>query len=134
MDHSSGADQQELYHSPKIRRQSEFPPDPDPDFFFQNLQFYRQLSSVIKHHAFASRLFIGPPPHDFERVYRVEEIDELANDLSKISGKSVKIPRLNRSVNGISLDELSEKTKNKLAELLQQEYSDLSNFYTNPFE
>lgn len=123
----------ELFNSPKIRRQSEFPPDPDPDFFFQNLQSYRKLSSVVKHHALPSRLFIGAPPFKFDKIFPVEHVEELAAELTNRTGQNVTIPRLNKSSKSLSLNDLSKTTQNILAKELELEYSDLSNFYQNPF-
>jgi len=124
---------QELFNSPKIRRQSEFPPDPDPDFFFQNIQSYIELASVIKHHAMPARLFIGRKPLKYDRVFTVGQIPELEGELRRISGLPVSVPRSNVSKVKLEFSSLSPETQSFLAKFLQDEYSHLSDYFKNPF-
>lgn len=126
-------DRRELLNSPKIRRQTELTPEPDPDFFFQNLKSYMQLSSVVKHHALPTRLFIGPKPYDYDRVYRTDEIDTLSRDLSERTGMVCKVPRLNSSSTAIKFTDLSNRTQIILSKYLEEEYQDLSEYFDNPF-
>lgn len=124
----------ELHNSPRLRAQKTLPLDPDPDFFFQNLKKYMDLSSSIKHHALSARLYIGPKPIKFDKIYRTDEIDVLAKDLSAKAGRTVVVPRFNESKSTIALNDLDEKTVRHLEERLQEQYDHLSDYFTNPFE
>lgn len=123
----------ELKNSPKLRKQSRLPANPDPDFFFQHLQEYKELSSVVKHHALPQRLFVGPSPLKYDRVYKTEELHELANDLSERSGIEVVIPRFNTSSSTLLFSDLSRQTQLHLKEIVSEEYDHLADFYPNPF-
>ena len=127
----------ELKNSIKIRDGREFLPknlvtDPDPDFFFQNLEAYKLGSSTIKHHALGAWLFIGPKPLRYNRVYRVEEMGELARDLSERVGEKVEMPHENSSEKRLTLDDLKPETIDSLRPFLTQEYEHLSDYYQNP--
>ncbi|MFW2590125.1 sulfotransferase family 2 domain-containing protein [Sagittula sp. SSi028] len=124
----------ELHNSRRIRAQSALTPDPDPDFFFQNLKEYMALSSSIKHHALPAWLFIGPQPINFDRIYRTDELGLLADDLSEKAGKQVTIPKLNKSEKSLEIGDLNAKTVDFLREHLAPQYEHLSDYYRNPFE
>lgn len=106
--------------------------DPDPDFFFQNLRDYMKAASVIKHHCLGTQLFIGPHPLQYDRVYRTEDMGELAHDLSRIVGKPVEMPRENSSDIKLSLGDLAPKTIDAIRPMLDEEYAHLSDYFENP--
>jgi hypothetical protein len=125
---------QELFNSPKIKRQSEFPPDPDPDFFFQNIEDYKRLASVVKHHALPVRLFIGSKPMKYDRIFTVAQIPELEGELGMICKAPVNVPRINASKEKLDFSTLTGKTQAFLAEFLQEEYDHLKGYFENPFK
>lgn len=123
----------ELFHSRRLRKQTALPRDPDPDFFFQNLQAYRRLSSSIKHHALPVHLFVGPTPLRYDQVFRVDQLSDLVGALAQRSGTTPDMPRLNRSGAKLSLDSLHPQTQDALAQELKPEYDHLQGFFSNPF-
>lgn len=123
---------QELHQSPNLRDQSILPVDPDPDFFFQHLDRYIQQASSVKHHTLRYRIFLGPTPFAFDRIYKVGELPELAQRLSDISGQKVEIPRLNSSVEKLKVDDLRPETLGFIREYLRDDYKKLADFYTSP--
>ncbi|WP_370630898.1 sulfotransferase family 2 domain-containing protein [Maritimibacter sp. DP1N21-5] len=124
----------ELENSPRVREADALPVDPDPDFFFQNLQAYIDNSSVIKHHALPTYLFTGPAPLQFDRVYRVDELSAFAHDLADRTGQEVVLPKLNTSGERLTLDTLKPETVDALRDRLAPEYAELDGYFDNPFE
>lgn len=123
----------ELKNSRKILSgEVNLPTTPDPDYFFRNLDAYRAASSTIKHHAMKTWLFIGPKPLLYDRVYKTEELGELAQDLSRHSGRNVVMPRSNSSDMKLTLDDLRPHTIDAIRPFLNFEYDFLSDFYDNP--
>ena len=122
-----------LHSSRKLRNQSVLPLVPDPDFFFQHLDRYIAQASAVKHHTLPFRLFIGPPPFLYDRIFRIEDLPELAAKLSEIAGRDVVIPRANRSKTSLSIKDLSPQTVPFIREFLADDYAKLSEFYDNPF-
>ncbi len=123
----------DLHNSRKLLRGDvDLPMDPDPDFFFQNLDAYRAASSAIKHHALPAWLFLGPLPLAYDRVYKVEEMDQLAQDLSDRIGHPVTLPRENPSHYTLALSDLKPKTQDALRGFLADEYAYLDGYYDNP--
>jgi len=121
---------QELRNSRKLKRQDAvLPMDPDPDFFFQHLAEYREAASSVKHHVLPVWLFIGPRPHLYDRIYKIEEIPELAADLAQKTGTDIVIPRYNKSPSKLLFSELDAKTRSSLDGYLDQEYKSLKGIY-----
>ena len=114
-------------------RVSDLPADPDPDYFFGHLRDYIAASSSVKHHAIGAWLFLGPKPLRYTRVYRTDEMADLAADLEFVTGRKVVIPRSNASPRTVSFDELSPATRDSLRPFLDQEYRYLSEYFDNPF-
>lgn len=127
-------DKQDLRRSPKMRDQTRLPTMPDPDFFFQNLQDYMALSSAIKHHALTARLFVGPAPLRYDRIYRTDELDQLSADLSERTGRRVRIPKANKSQTTLELGQLKDATVAAIKTHLDEDYALLRSFFPYPFE
>ncbi|MCP5038680.1 MAG: sulfotransferase family protein [Rhodobacteraceae bacterium] len=124
---------QELFNSPKLSKQFVLPQDPDPDFFFQHLDRYIASASSVKHHTLPFKLFLGPEASEFDRVFKIEELPELAEKLSDISGEKVSIPRFNRSKISLGLDDLKPETISFIRAYLEGDYALLSDLYDPPF-
>lgn len=126
-------DRKVLHHSANLRRgRVDLPMDPDPDFFFQNLAAYRQASSDVKHHSLGAGLFLGSPPQGYDNVYRTEELDRFARDLSERCGREVTLAKENHSSSSLSIFDLAPRTRETLFEFLAQEYQTLGAYYENP--
>jgi hypothetical protein len=126
---------QELKNSRKLRDRPEFShlsTTPDPDFFFQNIRDYMRAASVIKHHCLGTSLFIGPRPLQYDRIYKTEEMNQLALDLAERTGQPVQMPRENTSTMKLRLGDLAPKTIDALRPMLDAEYKHLSEFFENP--
>ncbi|MGR3501216.1 sulfotransferase family 2 domain-containing protein [Pseudaestuariivita sp.] len=127
---------QELHNSPNLSHPdyAHLPLDPDPDFFFQNLDAYIGASSVVKHHVLPAWLFLGPRQvqEHFDRVYKTEELGQLADDLSARTGREVQMPRANSSKARLTLGDLAPKTVQAISARLAAEYVYLGGLYRNP--
>ena len=127
-------EKKELHNSRNLQKgRVNLPMDPDPDFFFQNLEAYNQAASVIKHHTFTIQMFTGPSLGRFTDVYKVErDMPRLAEDLSARLGAQVTIPRENKTRVKLTLDDLTPKTREALRVRLTKEYDYLEGHYDNP--
>lgn len=123
-----------LHNSRKLKhpRFSHLTPDPDPDFFFRNLEDYMRAASVIRHHVLPSELFVGPDLGAYDRVYRTAELGQLADDLQARTGQAVDISRENASDMKLELDDLAPATIDAIRPRLMREYRLLGGFFPNP--
>ncbi|SPH21549.1 hypothetical protein ASD8599_02301 [Ascidiaceihabitans donghaensis] len=120
----------ELKNSRKIKNGAyNLPVDPDPDFFFQNLDAYKKAASVIKHHAMHTWLFTGPDLSVYKKVYPTEKLGALAKDLSDWTNAPFEIGRENTSSMTLTLDDLKPETVKALTPWLCLEYGFLINHY-----
>jgi len=127
-------DKKDLHKSRKLQKRRGMPMDPDPDTFFANLMTYADLSSVVRHHILPTWIFTSKDLTQYDKVYRTEQIGELANDLSEITGKDVSLKRANKSKTRLDFEELTPHTQNLLRPFLADEYRYLSAYFDNPFE
>ncbi|MEX0338971.1 MAG: sulfotransferase family 2 domain-containing protein [Arenibacterium sp.] len=107
---------------------------PDPDTFFQNLKPYCKVSTRIHHHVKRSGYYCGYQLGKFNRVYRTDEMQALAEDLSRISGQNVKTTRKNASTRTLEFTDLRVKTRDMLRPFLEREYRHLAGYFDNPFD
>ncbi|SMX44885.1 sulfotransferase family 2 domain-containing protein [Maliponia aquimaris] len=122
-----------LKDSPQVRASRSLPLDPDPDTFFSRLARYRRKSSLVRHHVLGASVFLGENlREDYDRVYRTDEMAELADDLSRRTGEQVEMPHANATGGGLSLFDLEGRTIDRLRPLLDEEYAFLSDHYANP--
>ncbi|MEC7760374.1 MAG: sulfotransferase family 2 domain-containing protein [Pseudomonadota bacterium] len=120
----------ELASSANLRRgRVDLPMDPDPDFFFRNLDSYREYVSVIRHHARRQSYFTGTDIGLYDRVYTTSEIDQLAADLSEITGEEVEISRLNVSSSGLTLEDLSPDARAVVEQAAADDYKTFSSVF-----
>jgi hypothetical protein len=123
----------DLHNSRKLRfGTSALPTDPDPDTFFRNLAAYAHESSSIKHHAAGAWLFLGPELEGYDRIYRTEELADLAWDLSLLTRQKVQIPHRNRSEERLGLEDLAGETIDAIRPFLEREYDYMGRFFQNP--
>lgn len=125
----------ELFNSRNISRgRVDLPPMPDPDFFFQNLKAYMDASSVIRHHALPSWLFVGKNLNKYDDVFTTSQLPDLAAKLSERAGKTVHMVRENATSQKLGLNDLAPKTLDSLREFVAAEYEFLGQYFDNPFK
>jgi len=66
-------------------------------------------------------------------VFKIEELGELADELSNRCGQPVEIPRFNSSKSKLVITDLHPKTQDAVAQYVENEYKHLGAFYQNPF-
>lgn len=83
-------------------------PVPGPDEFFLNLRTYAALSKRLRRHVRPQAAYLGHDLSFFDAVYKIEELDRLADDLSARLGVSVEFDRLQTGGPKIPPSELSQ--------------------------
>jgi hypothetical protein len=126
--------QQDLINRRLTMERNNMPVRPDPDTFYLKLKAYCKLSTRIHHHVKRSGYYCGYQLDKFNRVYRTEEMDELARDLSEISGIRVETTRRNASTMTLEFNDLRVKTRESLIPFLRREYEHLNGYFENPFD
>lgn len=117
----------------KIRRgRVDLPTEPDPDFFFQHFDAYREASARIKHHALPTYLFTGRNLKAYDRVYRTEELGQLGQDLQERTGVGVSVARANKSREKLEFADLHRKARMAVRAYLDAEYHHLRDYFQNP--
>lgn len=126
-------DMRELHNSPRLRQLGTLPLDPDPDFFFQNIESYKANASTIKHHTIPMWLFTGKNRAQYDRVYTTSDLSALADALSERAGAPVVFPRRNRSSLPLKLEDLSPATRAALQVLTAPDYEIFGDLFPTPF-
>jgi hypothetical protein len=104
-------------------------PDPTLDEFIDHLELYRTLATVIKHHTDPQTYFVGHTLDYFHKIYRFEELDTLAADLSHKTGQSVSLPHKQKGIAG-QFPSISAKRIERILEFYSGDYALLKGTYS----
>ena len=84
------------------------PPDPDLGTFVENYLGYLRCSRPLARHFLQQQKFIGNSPEYFERIFRLEDMEDLVRFVNAACGTDAKMPRLQTGgpkLNFFALDE-----------------------------
>ena len=82
--------------------QQGLPPDPDISTFVENYIGYLQCSKPMARHFLKQQAFVGTDAGFYERIFRLEEVEELADFVNAACGAQARMPRL--QTGGAKLD------------------------------
>ena len=106
--------------------------EPDINTFFFCLTRYRLQSGRVRHHTDRVEHYIGTHLSQFDAIYPIESLDQLAVDLGVRIGKPVCFPRLQTGGPIVSVNMLSKAAFHNLMTYLRPEYELLSQYYMPP--
>lgn len=109
------------------------PPEPDLDTFFSHLQSYMAVNDRVRRHMLLQRRYLGGDLGYFDRIYRIEEVPQLAADLSERLGTEVTIGREQTGGPKFRRADLSARAESVLRDYLAPDYGLLSEYYRAPW-
>jgi hypothetical protein len=105
-------------------------PFPDADTFFLNLGKYMAVNDRVRRHLLPQASYLGDDLSFFHDVYRIDEMDRLAADLSARLGKPVVFGRHQTGGPKIKFADLSPAAAEKLNQHFEADYRLLAKFYS----
>lgn len=116
---------------PSVRRLAKLglPAVPDIDTFFLNLERYWEANRSIQHHIGHQRAFLGSNLDVYDKVYKIEELQDLESDLSDVVGHKVELPLTQTGGPKFEPSRLSKQVLDKLIDFCRQDYEFLKRFY-----
>ncbi|MEP6565685.1 MAG: sulfotransferase family 2 domain-containing protein [Mesorhizobium sp.] len=105
------------------------PVDPDLDTFILNIEKYCACSWEVRFHVASPRYFTGSSLFLFERVFKFEQIDQVAAFLSSASGRTFVIPQLQASGRRCSPSDLLPAALAKAMRFCRYDYGFLVDYY-----
>lgn len=109
--------------------QIDLPTQPDPDFFFQNLDRYCAASRQIKRAVMKQQNFTGLDMSAYDRVYDVAEIDTFWHELSLMTGRRVYAPTPRLDAERIVMRDLSPKSRDIVRREAQGDYQLFNGYF-----
>ncbi|GAA5124105.1 sulfotransferase family 2 domain-containing protein [Luteolibacter yonseiensis] len=106
----------------------DFELDPDLSTFIRHLEKYQKIPSILIHTRPQSSLVTDLG--FFSKVYRIESMDELGDDLSEITNHAVPIRHSQSGGPKIDVSSLAASELEKLRRYYQEDYRLLSRFYS----
>lgn len=104
--------------------------EPTLDAFLLNLAAYRRHFAPVRHHTDAHTVFLGNDLSAFDKVFRIEEMEDLRAELSRRLGHDVKFPKANPSTS--RAEPQTQAARDALMEFVAPDYAFLSRFYPRP--
>ncbi|MEM8871799.1 MAG: sulfotransferase family 2 domain-containing protein [Pseudomonadota bacterium] len=105
---------------------------PDINEFFLNLPTYMRTNDRIRRHLMLQKQYLGTDLGYFDRIYRLDEIDVLAQDLSRRIGTTVTFGRHQTSGPKYRADDLSAAAQSAVLHYLEPDYRLLSAYFPLP--
>ena len=103
--------------------------DPNIATFIDDFSNYYKVNA-IKHHTEPILNILTEELQYFTNVYKIEEINILERDLEKYLGRKITLPWLQTEGANITLEDLSRKQINFLADFYSKDYQLLKDFYS----
>ena len=103
---------------------------PSLDEFALQIDFFVEQSLVIEHHAASQSMVFNNDLSVFDKIYRMEEINQVAKDISDLYERPLKMPRDQTGGPKLNLGHLSEQAFEKLLEYYSDDYRLLSDYYS----
>ncbi len=103
---------------------------PSLDAFLLNIDAYRRHFKSIRHHTDLHQVFLGPDLSAFDQIYRIEEMEDLRQELSRRVGRNVKFPQANTSTT--KAEPATQAARDALMDYVASDYAYLSRFYPLP--
>lgn len=108
---------------------------PSLDHFVLNLDHYAQNSRAVAHHIAPATRYLGEDLDRYDRIYRVDELDQLQADIRDRTGRGdFTIPHANPSPQAFraTIDDLSDAAFSQLMARLAPEYDRLAKWIAQP--
>jgi hypothetical protein len=102
---------------------------PDLEEFCLKLDRYRILSRTMRHHTRPYEKFVGPDLSRLDAVYTMENLDDLAKELSERTGKDITFPRRQTGGPKFSVSELTPAALTALNKFTAADYRLMGGLY-----
>ncbi|WP_118134317.1 sulfotransferase family 2 domain-containing protein [Oceanicella sp. SM1341] len=119
----------EKHVSPAAAEALDVPLNPSLRQFVFKIDQYRALSAPIRNHTDPTASFLGPDLGWFDRIYRLEELDEMVGELSRRTGIALTLPERMVSEKKIDFADLPAGVQRGLREYCAADYGFLKDYY-----
>ncbi len=116
----------------KLAEALKLEPDPTRHVFIKNLDKYRLLSPSIYHHTDPISKYLGPNLNYYTDIYKIGQLDRLAEQLSLLIGREVSIEHQNKSSKPASFQSLGPPAQRSLLSYCAGDYALLRDYYQIP--
>lgn len=106
------------------------PRQPDINEFALQLKFFADQSLALEHHVLSQSWFLNGDLTAVDRVYPIEEIAQIATDVSQLAGRKLDMPHEQIGGPDIGLGELSEEAFEHILKYYAEDYALLQDFYS----
>ncbi len=96
-------------------------PDPDLETFVDNYEGYKKCSKSIERHFRLQNNFVGDDTGYYERIFRLNKVNELIDFVNKECGAEAAMPRLQTGGKKLSFDDLDRSMKSKIVNLVKED-------------
>lgn len=97
-------------------------PSPSLEEFIEKLEIYMDASDSIKHHASPLVYFLGDMASYYDRVFKIEELPLLEDELNGRTGGAIKIPHEQAGGPKIDAASLSTNSLDKIRAIYKADY------------
>ncbi|WP_339109286.1 sulfotransferase family 2 domain-containing protein [Thioclava sp. GXIMD4216] len=103
--------------------------NPDLDTFVDLFDEYRKANVSIHHHTKTLVNFLGDDPSYFHKVYRMNELPDLARDMNEIAETNIEMPHSQKGGPKLSRDALSAAQLAKIEGFYADDYKAFGRYF-----
>jgi hypothetical protein len=103
--------------------------EPDLETFILNVENYCRICSDVRFHVASPRYFLGSNLFLFDKVFKLEKVDQVAAYISDIVGQTVSMPHIHVSRGQTKPSDLSPAALAKALRFCRYDYAFLVDFY-----
>ncbi|MBB6465715.1 hypothetical protein HNQ96_001573 [Aminobacter lissarensis] len=103
--------------------------EPDLETFILRVEDYCRISDDVRFHVASPRYFLGSNLFLFDRVFRLEKVDQVAAYISDIVGQTVSMPHIHVSSRPAGPADLSQAALAKALRFCRYDYAFLVDLY-----
>jgi len=106
------------------------PLEPSPELFFDEIDQYFECAPLIREHMRPFSYYIGNDLNYFDKIFRLEALDELARYVGGKIGRPLDLISSNSSNKSVNAAKpVSEKTLKKIVDFVAEDFDFLSDYY-----
>ena len=104
-----------------LLREANLTPDPDLETFIENFSAYKKCSKPLARHFRSQNAFVGSDIGYYERIFRLNKVDELIDFVNAECGTSATMPRLQTGGKKLKFSELDREIQSKIVHLVKDD-------------
>lgn len=105
------------------------PVHPNWNQFLDNIETYKEIVPMVKHHSEPLSYFIGNDPSYFDRIFSLQDIDDFVSEVAKIVGNVPELNHAQKIGTKFNVSSVSEVDLQKIRLIMAEDYDIFGKYF-----